>query len=1044
MPRYSVLKAVVLLLSCSLLLSSTFVGRVLPNPDTYLYVYPNELHVKVCTEFTVEVRVSDVTDLFAWEFLMSFDPVLMQCEGLLEGPFLKQSGPTFFYQVIDNNTGVVHALCVLLMSPVGVNGSGTLVYITFHCTATGASSLYLYQTRLMDSYGHDIPHYVVSGWLVQMTDQMSWKGSFKDYAQSGVPDFDQRQWQNPGTGQWSWCGPTAVANSLWWMDSRFETSQTPPPTINDTFPLVKSYSPSLWDDHDPRNVDPFIRNLAFLMDTDGQRTGLLHKGTSVMDMQAGIAQYLSLTGLNPQGDANGDGVVDDADLDIIRDAYGLEAPYPPPTYPTDAKWNMAADLDQNNVIDIRDVVIAVANYQRPIGNFYEKTVKAPSFEFVKHEVEKCEDVILLLGFWQWNGSSWIRVGGHYTTVAGINSTTIALSDPIQDTAEQMNLDALYTPVPHPYPHATTIHNDTIFVSHDPWTIGPSPSPGGSWGPQGYGVLGGPNFGIFQSQNVPKEFESQTGRFIPTLVYTEVEYVVVVSPTEWYFKPGYVDYAMSGVPDFDMKQDNWIHPLDGYTWCGPVSTANSLWWLDSEYETRNSTFFPNHPPAIENNYNLVTAYGPWDDHDPRNVEPLVNNLAFLMDTDGQRTGLVHSGTFFNDVQVGISQYLQQQGVNPRGDCDGDGDVDANDLKAINDAFGSTPGSPKWNMAADLNHNNVVDMFDAAIAAPNYGKFGLFYEHTEGFPTFEYIEDELYACEDVVLLVEFWRTGETPRDWIFWSNEPGGDGGHYVTVAGVNSTTSEVVISDPWQDAYEFLYKGRSPVDHPYPHSVDKHNDTLYVSHDAYQAALWMGTWSPYGSGIPVWELPGYPQTMGFGLSWHAFLRAAVVTSPHAIAVGRVTTSKDSCTPVPTVGQGYTTEINVTLKNQELHGSSLSTEVYVYANSTIVNSTIRQIPTYEITLTFVCNTSSWAWGNYIISAKTSTSYNTFTSQYVIRVVIPGDIDGDGFVNIFDAVRLSGAAGSDPTKPNWNPNADLNDDKIVNIFDAVILSGHAGQHE
>jgi hypothetical protein len=63
---------------------------------------------------------------------------------------------------------------------------------------------------------------------------------------------------------------------------------------------------------------------------------------------------------------------------------------------------------------------------------------------------------------------------------------------------------------------------------------------------------------------------------------------------------------------------------------------------------------------------------------------------------------------------------------------------------------------------------------------------------------------------------------------------------------------------------------------------------------------------------------------------------------------------------------------------------------------------------------------------------------------RACIPGDINADGTVNVFDAVILSGAAGSKPGDSNWNPNADINSDNIVDLFDAVILSGHAGETE
>jgi len=48
-----------------------------------------------------------------------------------------------------------------------------------------------------------------------------YKPGYADYAPNGVPDFDQKQdaWTWPFTGQWTWCGPTAVANCLWWFDA---------------------------------------------------------------------------------------------------------------------------------------------------------------------------------------------------------------------------------------------------------------------------------------------------------------------------------------------------------------------------------------------------------------------------------------------------------------------------------------------------------------------------------------------------------------------------------------------------------------------------------------------------------------------------------------------------------------------------------------------------------------------------------------------------------------------------------------------------------
>jgi nitroreductase len=58
------------------------------------------------------------------------------------------------------------------------------------------------------------------------------------------------------------------------------------------------------------------------------------------------------------------------------------------------------------------------------------------------------------------------------------------------------------------------------------------------------------------------------------------------------------------------------------------------------------------------------------------------------------------------------------------------------------------------------------------------------------------------------------------------------------------------------------------------------------------------------------------------------------------------------------------------------------------------------------------------------------------------LPGDVNGDGVVNILDAILLSSAFWSTPTSSTWNPYADLNNDGIVNILDAITLANNFGK--
>ncbi|NOZ05510.1 MAG: DUF11 domain-containing protein [Chloroflexi bacterium] len=123
--------------------------------------------------------------------------------------------------------------------------------------------------------------------------QCFWKaGGWGDYAPNGVPDFDQHQagWTNPVSNTWSYDGPVAWANSMWWYDSKFEPSPVAPPSISDHYPLLEAFG--AWDDHSTQNVAPFVEELAYRMDTDGQRTGDPHAGTRLEDMVSGIDGYL--------------------------------------------------------------------------------------------------------------------------------------------------------------------------------------------------------------------------------------------------------------------------------------------------------------------------------------------------------------------------------------------------------------------------------------------------------------------------------------------------------------------------------------------------------------------------------------------------------------------------------------------------------------------------------------------------------------------------------------------------------------------------------
>jgi hypothetical protein len=68
-----------------------------------------------------------------------------------------------------------------------------------------------------------------------------------------------------------------------------------------------------------------------------------------------------------------------------------------------------------------------------------------------------------------------------------------------------------------------------------------------------------------------------------------------------------------------------------------------------------------------------------------------------------------------------------------------------------------------------------------------------------------------------------------------------------------------------------------------------------------------------------------------------------------------------------------------------------------------------------------------------------FNTVDGSFTHTVM--GDLNGDGVVDVKDALLAAEAFGSSPGDPNWNPNADLGGFGIINIIDEILLAMNFG---
>lgn len=146
-------------------------ATVYSYPQPTLSVDPPSTVKSVDETFTIDIKVTDVNDLYGWEFQLSYDGTLLNGTSVTEGTFLSSAGTTWFRKINFSDTlGLVWYTCTLLGDTEGATGSGVLATITFKVVAEGSCTLDLHDTKLVGyAYAvysrrtYDITHTAVDG-----------------------------------------------------------------------------------------------------------------------------------------------------------------------------------------------------------------------------------------------------------------------------------------------------------------------------------------------------------------------------------------------------------------------------------------------------------------------------------------------------------------------------------------------------------------------------------------------------------------------------------------------------------------------------------------------------------------------------------------------------------------------------------------------------------------------------------------------------------------------------------------------------------------
>lgn len=128
-----------------------------------LRVTPAASHIAVGESIALTVEAMMVTDLYAYQFDVAFDPAKVQALAITPGTFVS-AGSGFIPGVVNNIAGTIQFTADTLWGTVpGVSGSGTLATFQFLAVATGMSPIAVTNVIALDSGLNDITLSVESG-----------------------------------------------------------------------------------------------------------------------------------------------------------------------------------------------------------------------------------------------------------------------------------------------------------------------------------------------------------------------------------------------------------------------------------------------------------------------------------------------------------------------------------------------------------------------------------------------------------------------------------------------------------------------------------------------------------------------------------------------------------------------------------------------------------------------------------------------------------------------------------------------------------------
>lgn len=141
----------------------------------YIYISPDEVNTSIGASFTVDVMVSSITDLSAFEFRISFDEAILDAVSVDKKALW--SDPNYLWHTgqIDNSSGSIGFTSGAASSgsgPTGVSvdaNGGILATVTFQTNADGTSPVDLADVLMCYVNGNTVDASVINGTVTSIT-----------------------------------------------------------------------------------------------------------------------------------------------------------------------------------------------------------------------------------------------------------------------------------------------------------------------------------------------------------------------------------------------------------------------------------------------------------------------------------------------------------------------------------------------------------------------------------------------------------------------------------------------------------------------------------------------------------------------------------------------------------------------------------------------------------------------------------------------------------------------------------------------------------